>query len=157
MLLNSLTQLTTFDWGRDYGFRKALLGGAGPADLVAYWQREKSNYRLWELLGYMDSWAVAPTLAYFDLPADTLPFLKWVYNHVAHQELHRVAGADQELFGGAQDQQHYFPYPQLYLIWSRETAAQRASRPGNVKVYLDRLTEPDGRELLRFQAPTFFE
>ena len=81
--------LTRKDWATDYGFRKALAAdpgtmkfagqtvGTGRRDIVEYWQREKSHYRLWELLLYMGSHAVPRTVTYFDLPADTAEFLHW--------------------------------------------------------------------------------
>lgn len=33
---------------------------------------------------------VPQTLAYFDLLTDTVPFLRWVYNHVAHEQPEQV-------------------------------------------------------------------
>ncbi|GAB3841031.1 hypothetical protein [Hymenobacter jeollabukensis] len=161
--------LTTKDWVKDYGFGKALEAdpgtrtfagqvlGPGRKDVVAYWQAEKSDYPLWQLLLHMGAHTVPQTVAYFDLPADTVPFLSWVYNHVAHEQREQVQGMAQGFFGAGFDQMNFYPYPQLYQVWQRESDAQRSARAGNVKVYLDRLTEPDGQELLRFAAPTLFE
>ena len=70
----------------DYDFRKALAADPGSItfagqvlsrgreDIVAYWQHEKREYALWELLLYMGKHMVPQTLTYFDLPADTVPF-----------------------------------------------------------------------------------
>ena len=58
-------------------------------------------------------------------------------------------------FASGFDQMNFFPYAELYPIWQR--AEERQARDGNVLVYLDRITEPDGAEILRYQAPTFFE
>ncbi len=45
----------------------------------------------------------------------------------------------------------------LAIIADRHTTAYRdynaPARQGNVQVYLDRITEPDGRELIRLSAP----
>ncbi|WP_400194267.1 hypothetical protein [Hymenobacter sp. B81] len=80
--------LTKRDWVTDYGFRKALEANPGTMtfagqaigprrrDIVSYWQAEKDHYRLWELLLYMGSHTAPQTLAYFDLPADTVAFLR---------------------------------------------------------------------------------
>ena len=38
------------------------------ADIVPYWQREKSTYRLWELLLYMGQHTVPQTAEHFHLP-----------------------------------------------------------------------------------------
>ena len=167
--MDNFLSLTSTGWVQDYGFAKALatnpgtitfagqVVSAGRSDIVAYWQQEKAGYRLWELLCYMGRHTVPQTLAYFDLPADTVPFLRWVYNHVAHEERERVVEMQKGFFGAGFDQMNFFPYAQLYDIWSRESDADRAAREGNVLVYLDRITEDDGRELLRYQAPVFFE
>lgn len=162
--------LTSKDWVGDYGFRKALEAnpgtmkfgdtviGPGRKDIVTYWQQEKSHYALWELLSYMGAHTEPQTLAYFDLPADTIPFLRWVHQHVAHGEADKVEGlAELGMFGRGAAQMSYFPYARLYELWQRETDAQRATRQGNVLVYLDRLAETDGRELLRFAAPSLYE
>jgi hypothetical protein len=164
--MHNFQSLTKKDWVTDYGFRKALEADPGTMtignivrergrkDIVQYWQHEKSDYRLWELLCYMGGHTVPQTLAYFDLPADTVEFLRWVYNHVAHEERDRV----KEMvpgFGGGFDQMNFFPYAELYPIWQR--ADERQARRGNVRVYLDRITEPNGQELVRMAAPTFFE
>ena len=58
-------------------------------------------------------------------------------------------------FASGFDQINYFPYDQLYTIWQR--VDEREARQGNVLVYLDRITEADGRELLRYNAPTLYE
>ncbi|WP_400194266.1 hypothetical protein [Hymenobacter sp. B81] len=50
---------------------------------------------------------------------------------------------------------NFFPYAQLYSIWQR--ADEREARRGNVLVYLDRITEPDGRERARYAAPMLYE
>lgn len=102
----------------------------------------------------MGSHTVPQTMAYFDLPADTVAFLRWVYNHVSHEERERVQDMVQGFASGF-DQMKFFPYPALYTIWQR--ADERQARQGNVLVYLDRITEPDGEELVRLSAPTFFE
>lgn len=162
--------LTTKNWVTDYGFQKALeadpgtmrvgdqVMGTGRRDIVQYWQREKSHYTLWELLNYMGKHTEPQVLAYFDLPADTMPFLAWVYQRVAHGEAEQVPGlAELGQFGVAQEQMNYFPYAPLYQLWQQETDGQRAARQGNVLVYLDRLAEPDGRELIRFDAPTLYQ
>ncbi|AMJ64029.1 hypothetical protein [Hymenobacter sp. PAMC 26628] len=158
--------ITRKDWVTDYGFRKALAAnpgtmkfggqtvGAGRKDVVEYWQREKSSYPLWELLLSMGSHTAPQTLAYFDLPADTVEFVRWVYNEVSHEERERVAEMVQGFASGF-DQMNFFPYAALYAIWQR--ADERQARDGNVLVYLDRITEPDGQELVRLTAPTFFE
>ena len=158
--------LTKKDWTTDYGFRKALeanpgqmrFGGAivgnGRKDIVTYWQQEKDQYRLWELLLYMGSHTVPQTAAYFDLPADVAEFLRWVYNHVAHEQREQVEAMVQGFASGF-DQMNFFPYAELYTIWQR--ADEREARQGNVLVYLDRITEADGRELLRYSAPTLYE
>lgn len=165
----NLHYLTKKGWVTDHGFRKALQANpgtitfagqvVGPSrqDIVAYWQAEKSDYVLWELLLYMGKHTIPQTLDYFDLPADTVPFLRWVYNHVAHEQREQVQEMAQGFFGAGFDQMNFFPYSQLYALWQQETNEQRTARDGNVLVYLDRLTEPDGRELVRFAAPTFFE
>ena len=118
--MHNFSRLTTHEWVTDHGFRKALeadpgtmqLGGVvigpGRRDVVAYWQQEKSEYPLWELLCYMGSHTVPQTLAYFDLPADTVAFLRWCYNHVAHEERERVQGLDPGLAGGF-EQMNFFP------------------------------------------------
>lgn len=162
--------LTSKDWVGDYGFRKALeanLGtikygdtvvGPGRKDIVRYWQEEKSHYALWELLSYMGAHTEAQTLAYFDLPADTISFLKWVHQRVAHGEADRVGElAGRGFFSIGAEQMHYFPYAPLYQLWQQETDAQRQARRGNVLVYLDRLADADGYELLRWHAPTLYE
>ncbi|WP_223654115.1 hypothetical protein [Hymenobacter psoromatis] len=164
--MHNFQSLPKKDWVTDYGFRKALeadpgtmtFGGAavgkGRKDIVPYWQAEKAHYALWELLLYMGSHTVPQTLAYFDLPADTVDFLRWVYNHVSHEERERVQDMMQGFASGF-DQMNFFPYPALYAIWQR--ADERQARQGNVLVYLDRITEPDGQELVRLAAPSFFE
>lgn len=158
--------LTKKDWVTDYGFRKALAAdpgtmmfgkqvmGKGRKDVVEYWQREKSNYVLWELLLYMGSHTVPQTLAYFDLPADGAEFLRWVYNDVSHEQREQVQEMTQGFASGFA-QMNFFPYAELYMIWQR--ADEREARQGNVLVYLDRITEPDGQELLRYTAPTLYE
>lgn len=158
--------LTKKDWVTDYGLRKALeadpgtmrfggqVVGSGREDIVEYWQREKDHYQLWELLLYVGSHTVPQTLAYFDLPADTAEFLRWVYNKVSHEQREHVEGMAQGFASGF-DQMNYFPYSELYPIWQR--ADERQARDGNVLVYLDRITEPDGQEIVRLSAPSFFE
>ena len=165
----NLQGLTKKEWVMDYGFRKALAADPGTItfagqvvsrghpDIVTYWQHEKRDYALWELLLYMGTHTVPQTLVYFDLPADTVPFLRWVYNDVAHEQREQVQQMAQGFFGAGFDQMNFFPYPELYALWQRETDEQRAAREGNVLVYLDRLTKPDGQELARFAAPTWFE
>ena len=80
-----------------------------------------------------------------------------MYNRVAHEERERVPVMKQGFFEAGDDQQNFFPYAELYRIWAQEDDQQRQARRGNVKVYLDRITEPDGCELLRYAAPTLFE
>lgn len=121
---------------------------------MEYWQREKAHYRLWELLLYMGSHTVPQTVAYFDLPPDTAEFLRWVYNEVSHEQREQVEEMVQGFASGF-DQMNFFPYAELYPIWQR--ADERQARDGNVLVYLDRITEPDGAEIVRYQAPSFFE
>ncbi|QKG54855.1 hypothetical protein [Hymenobacter sp. BRD67] len=121
---------------------------------MEYWQREKSHYPLWELLLYMGGHTAPQTLAYFDLPADTVEFVRWVYNEVSHEERERVEEMVQGFASGF-DQMNFFPYAELYAVWQR--TEERAARDGNVLVYLDRITEPDGEEILRYRAPSFFE
>lgn len=154
------------DWVTDYGFRKALAAdpgqmmfgeiklGKGRKDIVEYWQREKCDYALWELLLYMGSHTVPQTAAYFDLPADVAEFLRWVYNHVSHEQREQVQAMVQGFASGF-DQMNFFPYAQLYPIWQR--AEEREARRGNVLVYLDRITEPDGREIVRYNSPALYE
>ena len=163
--MHNFRALNTKDWVHDYGFSKALaanpgtitFGGqvvsAGRKDVVAYWQREKAHYSLWKLLCYMGRHTVPQTLAYFDLPADTVEFVRWVYNHVSYEDSDLVAGQMPDYEG----QMNLFPYAQLYDIWHRETDEQRATREDNVLVYLDRITEADGRELVRLSAPMLYE
>ena len=164
--MHNFQSLTRKDWVTDYGFRKALTAdpgtmkfagqivGPGRRDIVEYWQREKSHYPLWELLLYMGSHTAPQTLAYFDLPADTVEFVRWVYNEVSHEERERVEEMVQGFASGF-DQMNFFPYAELYAVWQR--TEERAARDGNVLVYLDRITEPDGEEILRYRAPSFFE
>lgn len=164
--MHNFQSLTKKDWVTDYGFRKALEAdpgtmtfggqavGTGRRDIVEYWQREKDHYRLWELLLYMGSHTVPQTVAYFDLPADTAEFLRWVYNEVSHEQREQVEEMVQGFASGF-DQMNFFPYAELYPIWQR--ADERQARDGNVLVYLDRITEPDGAEIVRYQAPSFFE
>lgn len=57
---------------RWYEFHELL----GRPASVAYGQHEKQNYALWAL--YKGKHTVSQTLAYFDLPADTVPFWRWV-------------------------------------------------------------------------------
>ena len=138
--------LTKKDWVADYGFRKALevdpgtrkFGeitlGKGRRDIVAYWQTDKSEYRLWELLCYMGEHTIPQTLAYFDLPADTVPFLRWVYNHVAHEERERVEGMAQGFFGGGIRPDEFLslrrPLPHLAARHRRAAPGPQRKREG---------------------------
>ncbi|GGG59411.1 hypothetical protein [Hymenobacter glacieicola] len=102
----------------------------------------------------MGSHTVPQTAAYFDLPADIADFWRWVYNHVSYQQREQVKDMVQGFASGF-DQMKFFPYAQLYPIWQRTD--ERQARQGNVLMYLDRITEPDGRELVRYRAPTLYE
>jgi hypothetical protein len=128
--------------------------GTGRRDIVEYWQREKSHYRLWELLLYKGSHTIPQTVAYLNLPADTAEFLRWVYSEVSHEQREQVEETVQSFASGF-DQMNFFPYAELYPIWQR--ADERQAREGNVLVYLDRITEPNGAEIVRYQTPSFFE
>jgi len=94
---------------------------------------------------------VPQTLAYFDLPADTAEFLRWVCNEVSHEQREQVEEMVQGFASGF-DQMNFFLYVKLYPIWQR--AEERQARAGNVLVYLDRITEPDGEEIVRLSAPS---
>ena len=158
--VSSFARLTKKGWKTDAGFIAAIaadpgtltykvhIKSPGRRDAVAYWRREKGDYVLWQLLRYMGEHQVPQTLAYFGLPADTRQFLNWLYNHVEHAERQGVAQMrDVSPLACRYIQMHFFPFPDLYQLWQVETDAERAERAeqrGNVRVYLDRITEPDG-------------
>ena len=78
-----------------------------------------------------------------------------MYNHVAHEERERVKEMPPGFFSAGFDQMNFFPYANLYATWQR--VDERQARQGNVLVYLDLITEPDGQELVRPNAPAFYE
>ena len=89
----------------------------------------------------MGSHTGPPTVACFDLPADTAELLRWVSTEECHEPRERV----QEFvpgFASGFDQMKFFTYAELYPIWQR--ADEGEARDGNVLVYLDRITGPDG-------------
>jgi hypothetical protein len=122
-------------WVTDYGFRKqlnALKEGRG-----TYYQQEKSRKKLLDLLKYQDDDAREATIAYFDLPADTIVFLSWVHKYAVWRD---------EYPDSSHDQDALFPYEALYQVYKHEGAGGRSSY---VVAYKDRLEETDGTLLLQ--------
>lgn len=160
--------LTTNAWATDRGFRRVLTANPGVItypnvkgmehyrqpgrpDIGQYLQKEKADSPLWQLLLNMGRHTVPQTLEYFNLPADTRPFLQWVSDWVSHEDRDQVAGLE-GFFGGLRQMSH-LPYAELYRIWSRADEAQRVGHKGNILVYLDRITDQQGLELARYDAP----
>ena len=126
----------------------------GRPDIGQYLRDDKSDYPLWRLLLYMGQHVVPQTLAYFQLPADTRPFLQWVSDWVSQKDRDQVPElAAMGSFGAGANQMSYLPYAALYAVWERADAAQRKGQQGNILVYLDRITDQQGRELARYDAP----
>ena len=75
-----------------------------------------------------------------------------MYNEVSYKQREQVEEMVQGFASGF-DQMNFFSYDELYAVWQQ--ADERQARDGNVLVYLDRITEPDGAEIVRYQAPPF--
>lgn len=128
------------DWVTDYGYRRAINEYQPNRQLGTYYQEEKSHKSLLELIKYMDEGARDQTIAYFDLPTDTHPFVMWVYAWVAYKD---------ELAEGVH-QDDIFPYEKLYAIYQGEHRhfPDGAKRKSNVNVYQDRIAEANDGQLL---------
>lgn len=128
------------DWVSDHGFIKALMGVGGEQYRGYYYQQQKSDKTLMELVQYQDPEAAERTLAYFDLPADTLAFLEWVFAWVAYREP-LAEGETRELV---------LPYALLYPIYRNEHRhfPDGTRRTSNVHVYADRIAEASTGQLL---------
>lgn len=139
--ISTLALLPTRHWATDNGLRRCLNNLPGEVEALGdYYQWQKADKTLLELIKYQDAEARQATLAYFGLPVDTRPFLDWVFAWAAYQ--HRG-----ELPAGV-EQDDVFPYPQLYLVWQLE----RVPRRSNLLVYRNRICDTDGRELLAFAS-----
>lgn len=133
-------RLPTKTWVTDLGFRKCLDGVGGERYRGYYYQQNKSDMTLLDLVQYQDEEARERTLAYFELPADTIEFLQWVFGWVAYIE---------PLPAGV-ERQHVLPYALLYPIYRNEGRhfPDGSRRTSNVNVYADRIAESNTGQML---------
>jgi len=117
-MTNKWHQLNTNDWSKNVN----LIGELEQLTRHGhYYAHQKSFKKLWDLLTYCDSEDAAYIIRYFDLPEDTVKFIRWTYNEVGVEDSSWKWEVERkewhESWEDLLPQDDWFPYEYLYPIY----------------------------------------
>jgi hypothetical protein len=112
--MNPWHNLGLTEWTNQFGLIRKFNESDGDGD---YYLREKSNYKLWDFILYVNHSHQKAIIEYYSFPEDIEQFLSFCFNDVAQDGTWKHKDT--------QKQMDYFPYEKIYNeVWLKKIRKQ---------------------------------